>query len=155
VDYEAELILSTLMESHAGGAADAAAAAAAAVGRGERIAIDGAGPGQGGMDGGGLPTPGGIEIESPAGDGRLAGSRSGGSGRPGSGRAGELGLSPAPGLSGRALPGATLARPTSAAAAAAAGEWVALGLRCSVKWLQLLGLVHFSLLGFLSCCTCC
>lgn len=95
VDYEAELILSTLLESHAG----AAAAEAAAVAPQRRD----------------VRTPGDIGVDSP-----LAVDGSGG-GRLGGGRAGELGLSPAPGLTGRTFPGATVARPGSAGAGAASG----------------------------------
>ncbi|KAL4452547.1 hypothetical protein ABPG75_008209 [Micractinium tetrahymenae] len=109
-DYEAELILSTLMESHAGAAAAAAAAAAGRVANGGGAAAAAAE----------LRTPGGgggmVGIDSPAGDGVPSTGR----GRPGA-RAAELGLSPAPGLPGRTFPGATVARPGSAGAAGAAG----------------------------------
>ena len=102
VDYEAELILSTLMESHAGPAAAEAAAAATARGGAAAAGLH--------ANGGDVRTPGGAGIETPLADG---GGR--GSGRSG-GQAGDLGLSPAPGLTGRRFPGATVARPASAGA---------------------------------------
>lgn len=108
VDYEAELILSTLMESHAGAAA--ATAAAAAAGR----AVNG-----GGAE---LRTPAGgaaagLGIDSPGGDGVPSTGRG-----QGATRGAHLGLSPAPGLPpGRTFPGAAVARPGSAGAAGPAG----------------------------------
>lgn len=106
VDYEAELILSTLMESHAGPAAAEAAAAAAR----------GAAAGGPATNGVGVHTPGGAGVESPmADDGRHSGRSGGRSGA----LVGELGLSPAPGITGRRFPGATVARPGSAGAAGA------------------------------------
>ncbi len=113
MDYEAELILSTLMESHAGPAAAEAAAAAA---RGAAAA---------GPAANGLHTPGGAGLETPLAD---KGGRS--SGR--SGQAGELGLSPAPGLTGRHFPGASVARPGSAGAAGVRMLWGG-GVRCRLK----------------------
>ncbi|PRW61626.1 Cell cycle checkpoint control RAD9A [Chlorella sorokiniana] len=102
VDYEAELILSTLMESHAGPAAAEAAATAV---RGAAAA---------GPAANGIHTPGGGGVETPMADGGGCSSgRSGGR----SAQTGELGLSPAPGLTGRHFPGATVARPQSAGAA--------------------------------------
>jgi hypothetical protein len=98
VDFEAELILSTLLESHAGRAVDAAAAAqrAAAAAAGAAAAAH--------TPGGGVDSPGGGGIPSVL-PGRT------------SGRTAHLGLSPAAaGTAGRnSFPG-TVARPASGAA---------------------------------------
>ncbi|KAI3432588.1 hypothetical protein D9Q98_004136 [Chlorella vulgaris] len=110
VDYEAELILSTLLESHGGPAAEAAAAGARAAAAGLWAA-----PG-----GGDLRTPGGAgiyQVDSPGGT-NVPTVLNGGGGVVGrtSGRSAELGLSPALAMAGRSFPGATVARPSSAAA---------------------------------------
>lgn len=108
VDYEAELILSTLMESHAGAAAAAAAAAAAgraANGGGDELRTPAGG------------VAAGLGMDSPAGDGVPSTGRGAGPNR-----AAELGFSPAPGLPVRTFAGAAVARPGSAGAAGAAGE---------------------------------
>lgn len=118
------------MESHAGAAAGPAAAEGnrAAAGSGAAAAAPN----------GGLHTPGGMGLDSPMADADLmpgsfhsSGPRSGGRS---SGRGGELGLSPAPGLTGKGFPGGTVARPSSAGAtgaAGAAGELIGgLGMMC-------------------------
>lgn len=110
MDYEAELILSTLLESHGGPAAEAAAAGARAAAAGLWAA-----PG-----GGDLRTPGGAgiyQVDSPGGT-NVPTVLNGGGGVVGrtSGRSAELGLSPALAMAGRSFPGATVARPSSAAA---------------------------------------
>lgn len=123
VDYEAELILSTLMESHAGPAAAEAAAAAVHGGAAAGAAANGVG----------IHTPGGGGVETPMAD--SAGHTSGRSGGR-SGQAGELGLSPAPGLTGRHFPGATVARPQSAGAAGEQRVWGWAGM-VGVTWRRL------------------